>query len=101
MRRFNWRTGSGILGLTLAFGSVAIAQEEEEKDLRQQIEELKKGQDEIKKELAEIKRLLQATTARAAPAVPDVRNLVLDVGSNPYRGEVGAKLTLVEFTDYQ
>jgi hypothetical protein len=71
-------------------------------DLRKQIDELKKGQDEIKKELAEIKKLLQASAARAAaPAAPHVRNLVLDVGSNPFRGEATAKLTLVEFTDYQ
>jgi hypothetical protein len=82
-----------------------MAQQEEEPDLRKQIEELKKGQDEIRKELADIKRLLQASAARAAapaaPAVPDVRNLVLDVGSNPFRGQATAKLTLVEFTDYQ
>jgi hypothetical protein len=54
------------------------------------------------KELADIKKLLQASAARAAaPAAPHVRNLVLDVGSNPFRGEATAKLTLVEFTDYQ
>lgn len=102
MRRVNWRMLHDILVLTSFFGSAAWAQQEEEADLRQQIEELKKGQDEIKKELAEIKRLLQASASRAAvPAAPDVRNLVLDVGSNPYRGEATAKLTLVEFTDYQ
>jgi hypothetical protein len=102
MRRFNLRKCTGILVLTLFFGSAAVAQQEEEASLRQQIEELKKGQDEIRKELADIKKLLQASAARAAaPAAPDVRNLVLDVGSNPFRGEVTAKLTLVEFTDYQ
>jgi len=103
MRRFNLRKCTGILVLTLFFGSAAMAQqEEEEASLRKQIEELKKGQDEIKKELADIKKLLQASAARgAAPAAPDVRNLVLDVGSNPFRGEATAKLTLVEFTDYQ
>ncbi|MGH9389108.1 MAG: hypothetical protein ACRD1Z_05780 [Vicinamibacteria bacterium] len=102
MRRLNWRKGSGALVATCFFASAAWAQQEEESDLRQQIEELKKGQDEIKKELADIKKLLQASAARAAaPAAPDVRNLVLDVGSNPYRGEATAKLTLVEFTDYQ
>ena len=83
-------------------GSSAWAQQEEEADLRKQMEELKKGQDEIRKELADIKKLLQASQSRAAaPAAPDVRNLVLDVGSNPFRGEATATLTLVEFTDYQ
>ncbi len=105
MRRFNLRKCTGILVLTLFFGSTALAQQEEEASLRQQIEELKKGQDEIRKELADIKKLLQASAARAAapapPPAPDVRNLVLDVGSNPFRGEATAKLTLVEFTDYQ
>jgi len=102
MRRLNWKNCSGILVLTPFLASFAWAQQEEEKDLRQQIEELKKGQDEIRKELADIKKLLQASAARAAaPAAPDVRNLVLDVGSNPFRGEATAKLTLVEFTDYQ
>jgi hypothetical protein len=104
-RRFNWRNCTAVLVSTISFGSAAMAQPEEEPDLRKQIEELKKGQDEIRKELADIKRLLQVTAARAAapaaPAVPDVRNLVLDVGSNPFRGEATAKLTLVEFTDYQ
>jgi hypothetical protein len=102
MRRFDWKTYSGVLAITSILGSVAWARQEEEADLRRQIEELKKGQDEIKKELADIKKLLQASAARAAaPAAPDVRNLVLDVGANPYRGEATAKLTLVEFTDYQ
>lgn len=101
MHRDHWTKGSGVLALSFLLTSSVLAQEEEA-DLRQKIEELKKGQDEIRKELADIKRLLQASAARgAAPAAPDVRNLVLDVGSNPFRGETTAKLTLVEFTDYQ
>jgi len=99
MCRFDWRTCSSILVLTSFLGSAAWAQQEEEVDLRKQIDELKKGQDEIKKELAEIKKLLQASAARGT--APDVRNLVLDVGSNPFRGETAARLSLVEFTDYQ
>ncbi len=100
MRRFKC---PGVLVVTLFFGSAAAwAQQQEEADLRKQIEELKKGQDEIKKELADIKKLLQASAARpAAPAAPNVRNLVLDVGGNPFRGEATATLALVEFTDYQ
>jgi hypothetical protein len=71
--------------------------------LMQEIAELKKGQDEIRKEIADIKRLLQsgAPARAAAPAGPDVRNLVLDIANNPFVGEEGAELTLVEFTDYQ
>ncbi len=102
MRRLDWKTYSGVLAVTSLLASAASAQQEEEADLRRQIEELKKGQDEIRKELADIKKLLQASAARAAaPAAPNVRNLVLDVGSNPFRGETATRLTLVEFTDYQ
>ena len=106
MRPVNWSNWSGILALTFVFGSAASAQQEEEPDLRKQIEELKTGQEQIRKDIADIKRLLQAlassrAAAPAAPAAPDVRNLVLDVGKNPFRGEPSAKLTLVEFTDYQ
>ncbi len=105
MRRVHLRKFHILLALTMSFPGAAMALQEEEPDLRKQIEELKKGQDEIRKELADIKRLLQASAARAAapaaPAAPDVRNLVLDVGNNPFRGEATAKLTLVEFTDYQ
>ncbi len=104
LRRLNWKCYA-ILVLTMSYPGAAMAQQEEEQDLRKQIEELKKGQDEIRKDLADIKKLLQASAARAAapaaPAAPDVRNLVLDVGGNPFRGEATAKLTLVEFTDYQ
>jgi hypothetical protein len=109
MRPVDWSKWSGILALTFVFGNVASAQQEEEADLQKQIEELKQGQEAIRKDIADIKRLLQAIasaraaapSAPAASAAPDVRNVVLDVGKNPFRGEPGAKLALVEFTDYQ
>ena len=71
-------------------------------ELKQEIEELKKGQADIRKQLEEIRKLLQArpTAARAA-AGPNVRNVVFDLGENLTKGEDTAKLTMVEFTDYQ
>ncbi len=67
-----------------------------------EIEALKKGQQEIQKQLQEIKKLVQARpVAKAAPSGPNVKGKVFDLGSNPVKGAPGAKLTLVEFTDYQ
>ncbi|MCI0410982.1 MAG: hypothetical protein L0191_20870 [Acidobacteria bacterium] len=121
MHRDHWTKGSGVLALSFLLTSSVLAQEESElrkeieelkrgqKELQlqiqlmQEVEDLKKGQEEIRKELADIKRLLQqqaSAPARAAAGV-NVRNLVLDVASNPVRGENTAPLTLVEFTDYQ
>ena len=81
------------------------------KDLQEEIEELKAGQQQIQKDLAEIKKLLAArpaaapTPARAPkPTVrrgANVKDVVFDLGDNPVKGESTAKLTLVEFSDYQ
>ncbi len=68
-------------------------------DLKEEIEALKEGQKAIQKELQEIKSLLRT---RQAPApAPPPREFVLDLGGSPFKGDENAKLTLVEFTDYQ
>jgi septal ring factor EnvC (AmiA/AmiB activator) len=72
-------------------------------ELEKEIEALKQGQQAIQKELAEIKRLIQTRPAAAAPARrgPDVAGKTFDLRANLVKGEQTAKLTLVEFTDYQ
>ena len=64
------------------------------------VEELKKGQQQILQQIQELKQLLQAQ-AQARPAAPNVKDVVFNLGANPVRGKDEAKLTLVEFTDYQ
>jgi len=66
--------------------------------VRKEIEGLKEGQAAIQKELQEIKTLLRARPA-AAPAEP--QNIVLSVADAPFKGEKSAKLTLIDFSDYQ
>ena len=78
----------------------AIRGQESDADLRREIEELKKGQQRIQQQLQEIKRLVQARPS-GAPAGPNVKDKVFDLGDNPIKGASTAKLTLVEFTDYQ
>lgn len=84
----------------VAVGFPAFAQEADQ-ELRNEIEALQQGQEQIKKELAEIKRLLQKRPAAPAQAGPNVKDKTFDIGDNPVLGEQTAKLTLVEFTDYQ
>jgi protein-disulfide isomerase len=73
-------------------------------DLRDEIEALKKGQQEIQKQLAEVMKLLKqrpAAPAQPARRGPQVEGKVFTLGANPVEGESTAKLTLIEFSDYQ
>ena len=77
----------------------------QDQDLRDEIEALKKGQEDIQKQLAEVMELLKERPAAAAapPARrgPKVEGEVFRLGANPVQGESTAKLTLIEFSDYQ
>ena len=83
--------------LSTSGASAACAQSEQQ--LADEIEALKAGQDQIRKDLAEIKSLLQPRAQR--PSGPNVLNKIFNLGDNPVQGASTAKLTLVEFTDYQ
>ena len=99
MNRFAVTAGLSALLFSVPFSPAAVAQTSDE-ELRQEIEALKKGQQEIQKQLQEIKKLVQAKPA-ARPSGPNVKGKVFDLGANPVKGEPTAKVTLVEFTDYQ
>ena len=89
----------GLMLLTLVFPQPAFSQSSEElKGLRKELEALKEGQTAIQKDLQEIKTLLRTRPA-AAPAEP--QNIVLSVADAPFKGEKTAKLTLIDFSDYQ
>ncbi len=67
--------------------------------LSKEIEGLKDGQESLQKDLQEIKTLLQARPAAAPPAAP--QNAVFNIDGAPFKGEQTAKLTLIEFSDFQ
>jgi protein-disulfide isomerase len=101
MKRFSGQVVTGALALALLASSAGFAQSSDQ-ELRNEIEALKKGQEQIQKDLQEIKKLIQAQPrAAAAPSGPNVKGKIFDVGANPTLGEQTAKVTLVEFTDYQ
>jgi protein-disulfide isomerase len=82
--------------LLLAVATPGTAQEDD--SLRKELEALRQGQEAMQKQLDEIKKLLET---RAAPAGPNVKDVVFDLGDNPTKGSSDAPLTLIEFTDYQ
>ena len=94
MRLGTFGQSLAMVGLGLLAGSPAFAQQ----DLKDDVEALKKGQQEILRQLQELKGLLQA---QARPAPAGVKDVVFDLGKNPVKGQNAAKVTLIEFSDYQ
>ncbi|HYE64582.1 MAG TPA: DsbA family protein [Pyrinomonadaceae bacterium] len=93
---------TALMMLTLFYSSPARAQQtpvEDQKELRKEIEALKEGQKEIQRELQEIKKLLLAKQA-PAPAEPQ-REITINIDGDPFKGDENARLTLIEFSDYQ
>ena len=71
-------------------------------DIKKELEGLKEGQARLQKELQEIKTLLQARPAAApGPTAAQPQAAVLTVDGAPFKGNKNAKVTLVDFTDYQ
>jgi hypothetical protein len=91
-----------VAGALIALNpTLALAQTADDLgSLRKDINALKEGQAALLRELQQIKNLLSASppAPRAAGPAPEV---VLTVGNGPSKGSKDARLTLVEFTDYQ
>ncbi len=95
---------AALAALTFLSAHPAFAQTGEElKALSKEIEALKQGQKSIQSDLQELKTLLRARPAPAQPqaAAAPAQEAVLSVDGAPFKGEKNAKLTLVDFTDYQ
>ena len=91
----------GIVVVALVLGSLpGYAQTNDEmKALRRDIDALRDGLKVIQNDLQEIKGLLRARPTAAAPAT--VQEAVVSVDGAPFKGNKTAKVTLVDFTDYQ
>ena len=91
-----WKLSMGLVFTLLFQAPLVWAQKSSIDDLKEQIEELSQTVKAMQKDLHEIKALLLGR----APAAPP-ENVVLDVSNHPFQGEPTAKLTLIEFSDYQ
>ena len=94
----------GVIVVVLSLSPAVAQQSDDLKALRQEIETLKQGQSAIQKDLQDIKDLLRARGGQA-PAPPAARapiqDVALDLAGAPTKGETEAKVTLVDYTDYQ
>ena len=72
------------------------AQQSSVDDLKKEVETLNQNMNAMQKDIQEIKTMLQSRMRVAPP-----QNVVLDLGKRPAKGDDGAKLTLVEFLDYE
>ena len=98
LKRWKSRLALNLVLACFLSAPLALAQQQSTEDLKKDIEALKEGQKAIQKDLQEIKTLLKS---RPAGPPPPPQNVVLDLGKNPFKGENKAKLTLIEFSDYQ
>jgi protein-disulfide isomerase len=89
-----------VSAVLLVAGSLTAApvsaQDPSTAELKKAIQALAESVKAMQKDLQDIKTLLQQGRQPSEP-----QNVVLDVGNNPSRGVPTAKLTMVEFTDYQ
>lgn len=88
-----------LFGLILFVTQPALSQKSSEdlKAIKKDIQSLKEWQANIQKELKEIKNLLQ--TKQAQPAKP--QDITLSVEGAHFKGDKNAKVTLIEFSDFQ
>lgn len=93
----------GVLtAVSLFYPRGALPQSGEEfKALRKDLESVREGQKNIEKELEAIKGLLQQRPAPGAAQAQQPVNVVLSVDGAPSKGDKNAKVTLIEFTDFQ
>ena len=92
----SWYLSVGLPLILLLYAPPAPAQQTSIEELKKEIQALSQSVKAMQKDLQEIKALLQSRVPTPPPQKVD-----LDLGGRPARGENTAKLTMVEFSDYQ
>ena len=86
------------MGLLLLGSQIAVTQPQDELEaIKKEIETLKKNQANLQRELETLKKAMRGR--RRAPNA--FQPVVLNVGGDPYKGNLNAKLTIIDFSDYQ
>jgi gas vesicle protein len=91
------QTGAWVgLSLAIALAAPGAAQQTTTDDLKKELDSLRTMVEGIQKDIQDMKGML----ARQAPP-PSGVGAVVDFGNSPTKGERTARLTLIEFSDYQ
>ncbi len=86
------------MGLLLFGSQFAVTQSQTDLEaIRKEIETLKKNQEKLQRQFETLKKAMKG--GRRAPAA--FKPVVLNVGGDPYKGNLNAKLTIIDFSDYQ
>lgn len=97
MSRRIFAIAAAALLLTAAAAPPSSAQSADLTKLQGDVTKLQKDVEGVQRDLQEIKNLL-----RRAGAMPEeFKSMVLSIGDGPFKGASDARVTLVEFTDYQ
>ena len=99
MARTSLATALATVVLALLAAPPPAARADETKTLRQEIDALKEGQDALRRELEELKALLRDRRDAVAPRRG--HTIGVRVADAPFRGSAAARVTVVEFSDYQ
>lgn len=84
--------------MILLFSRPSWSQTSEEfKNLSKEVEDLKENQKAIQRDLQQIKSILRSRGL--LDEVPP--NLFIDISGRPFKGERNARLTMIEFSEYQ
>jgi len=95
---------STLLIFSVFLLSVSLFAQENFSDMKAFLEDLQKNQQEMRLELQEIKSLLSRLTLPKTPNAPqpnNVKDIKFEIGDNHVLGSGGARLILVEFSDYE
>jgi len=85
-------------GLLLFGSQIAVTQPQDELEaIKKEIEGLKKNQENLQRELETLKKAMRGR--RRTPNA--FKPVVLNVGGDPYKGNLNATLTIIDFSDYQ
>ncbi len=94
--------GRAVLAFLLFGATPAFTQPSGElENLRREVEALKEWQGRMQRELQELKSLVGGRQARPAAPAAETQSLALSIDGAPFKGETKARLTLIEFSDYQ
>jgi protein-disulfide isomerase len=89
-----------FLAMTVAPGALAQPGDDIQ-SLKKEIEALRKDQKELRKDLDALKKRAGGRIPPLRRRLPPPQSVVISVEGEPYKGKKNAKITLVEFSDYQ